>query len=83
MVNVKESLALLCAFVAGVVAGGAAGLLLAPASGPQTRRRMAQRYDDEKRELLRKAQRVAEGAADRLEHGLEDGKRRLSAALRS
>jgi gas vesicle protein len=52
--------------------------LTAPASGAETRRRIARRVEDEKNELLRKGQRAVGHAADYLEDQLKQGKRKLS-----
>lgn len=83
MSNSRDFLAYLAVFAAGATAGGLTALLFAPASGEQTRRRMAQRYDDEKSELMRKGQRVVKETAQRLEEGIEEGKSKLVAALRT
>jgi gas vesicle protein len=81
--NAKDCAAYVAVFTSGALVGGLGALLLAPDSGPETRKRIARRFEDEKREAMRKGQRMVEETAERLEHGIEDGKRRLSAALRS
>lgn len=83
MTNVRNCLTSLVAFAAGATVGALAGLLLAPNSGQETRRKLAQRYEDEKSELLRKGQRAVEETAQRLEEGIEGGKRKLTEALRT
>lgn len=83
MSNVRDELTYFGVFVAGAAVGGLAGLLLAPKSGQETRRKIAQRYEDEKSELLRKGQRAVEETAQRLEDGIESGKRKLAGALRT
>lgn len=83
MLNARDCLTHLGVFAAGAAVGGLAGLLLAPASGAETRRKMEERYDDEKSELMRKSQRVVEETAQRLEKGIEGGKRKLTEALRT
>jgi len=83
MSNARDGLMYLGLFAAGAAVGGLAGLLLAPDSGQETRRKLARRYEDEKSELLRKSQRAVEGTAQRLEDGIESGKRKLTEALRT
>lgn len=62
--------------------GGALGatfaFLTAPASGGETRRRLARTVDDEKRLLLRKSKRAVDHAADFLEAQLKQGRRKLA-----
>jgi gas vesicle protein len=65
------------ALVGGAV-GSTLAYLTAPASGAETRRRIARRVEDEKHELLRKGERAVEHAADYLEGQLKQGKRKLS-----
>ena len=68
-----------------LVAGGLgllAGLLLAPASGRETRRMIGRRFDEEKDYLLRRGQRAIEGVADYVEDQFEEGKRKLDKAVR-
>jgi gas vesicle protein len=83
MANAQDRYAHLGIFLAGAAVGAVAGLLLAPGSGQETRRRIVQKYEDERRGLMQKGQRVVEETAQRLEHGIEDGKRRLTEALRA
>ena len=69
-----------------LVAGGLgllAGLLLAPASGRETRRMIGRRLDEEKDYLFRRGQRALEGVSDYVEDHFEEGKRKLSKAVRS
>jgi gas vesicle protein len=53
----------------GAVAGAVAGILLAPAPGRDTRRRVGQRLALEKDALVRKGQLAVEGVSDVLEEG--------------
>ena len=55
--------------ILGVVAGTVAGLLLAPAPGRDTRRRLGQRLAEEKEALVRRGQLAVEGVTDVLEEG--------------
>jgi gas vesicle protein len=65
------------ALVGGVV-GTTLAYLTAPASGAETRRRIARRVEDEKEALLRKGERAVGDAANYLEEQLKQGKRKLS-----
>lgn len=64
------------ALVGGVV-GTTVAYLTAPASGAETRRRIARRLEDEKDELLRRGERAVGQAADYLKRQLTLGKRSL------
>ena len=64
--------------LAGGAVGAAVVYLTAPASGVETRRRIARRVEDEKDELLRKGQKVVGKAADYLEEQVKQGKRKLA-----
>jgi gas vesicle protein len=50
----------------GAVAGAVAGLLLAPAPGRDTRRRLGQRLAEEKEALIRRSQLAVEGVSEAL-----------------
>ncbi len=65
------------ALVGGMV-GTTLAYLTAPASGVETRRRIARRIEDEKHALLRKGERAVGHATDYLEGQLKQGKRKLS-----
>jgi gas vesicle protein len=81
MANVTENLKDLGLFLAGGAVGVVVGLLVAPASGQETRRRMGRRLEEEKDELLRKGQRLVDETAERIEENIEQGKRKLTQAL--
>ena len=69
-----------------LVAGGLgllAGLLIAPASGRETRRTIGRRMDEEKEQLVRKGRRAIEDVTDYVEDQIEEGKRKLGKAVRS
>jgi gas vesicle protein len=55
--------------ILGAVAGVVAGILLAPAPGRDTRRRVGQRLALEKDALVRRGQLAVEGVTDVLEEG--------------
>lgn len=60
--------------LAGGVVGALAGLLLAPAPGRDTRRRISEEAED----LALKGQRMIEGVADYVQETFEDGRRTLT-----
>jgi gas vesicle protein len=68
-------------FVAGAASGMAAALLMAPASGEVTRRKIYRRLEDDKDAMLQNGRRAVAAVADRLESGIEKGKRKLADAL--
>lgn len=65
------------ALVLGGAAGFVVGMLSAPASGRETRRRIGQRLEDERDEAVRRGQRALNHATDRVEKGIESSRRRL------
>jgi gas vesicle protein len=81
--SLKQGFSYLGVLVVGVAGGWVAGLLTAPASGDETRRRLSWRLDDGKNKMRREAQRVVEQTASRLEHGIEAGKQKIEQALSS
>ena len=66
------------ALVGGAL-GSAFAYLTAPASGPETRRRIARRVEDERHALFRRGEQAVEHAADYL----KQGKRRVSRMMAS
>jgi gas vesicle protein len=62
----------------GGAAGYMAGLLSAPSSGRETRRRIGRRLDDERDVLVRKGQRTVNGAVHRVQRGIESSRRKLN-----
>jgi gas vesicle protein len=62
----------------GAAAGAAIAYLTSPASGPENRRRLGRRFDDEAEDLRRMGQRAARQAADYIEDQLKQGKRKLN-----
>jgi len=68
-----------------LIAGGfglLVGLLVAPASGRETRRMIGRRLDEEKDHLVRKGQRALEDVADYVEDQIDEGKRKLNKVVR-
>jgi gas vesicle protein len=65
------------AVLAGAI-GAAAALLLAPASGRETRRRLNRRIRDEKHKLLRKGNKAIGGASEYVQQQVAQGRRRLA-----
>ncbi len=75
--TIKGSLTLVGWAVAGAGFGAAVALLTAPASGRETRRKIAKTVDDQTDAVLRTSQRSLARAADFLETRLEAGYRRF------
>ena len=80
------------ALTAGLV-GASVALLMAPASGRDTRRKIGRRLDDEKRELLKKMNRekehllrkgreTLEGVTDYVVDELEDAQKKFAKMVR-
>jgi gas vesicle protein len=67
--------------VAASALGAAAGMLCAPTSGPEMRRRLRRRLDEESGLLLRKGHRAMEDAADYLNGQFHEQARRLRRAM--
>lgn len=69
----------------GLAVGGAAGLLagvlLAPASGRDTRRKLARKLEEERRALARKGRRTMDDLTEYASQQLEDGKEKLGELL--
>jgi hypothetical protein len=63
-------------FMVGGAAGYMAGLLSAPTSGRETRRRLGQRLEDEKDVLVRRGQRTVDEAVEGVQRGIESGRRK-------
>jgi gas vesicle protein len=67
--NTRESLGVLALLAAGSTVGFLAGLLAAPASGRETRRRLGRRLEDETEHLARRGRQAARHVGDRIEEG--------------
>ena len=82
MTSLKQDLTYLgVALIAGGL-GLLVGLLVAPASGRETRRMIGRRLDEEKDHLVRKGQRAIEDVADYVEDQIDEGKRKLNKVVR-
>jgi gas vesicle protein len=77
----RETMATFLMVAAGSTIGFLAGLLAAPRSGRETREQLARRLEDETDELVRRGRDVARQAGEKLEEGLEEGKRAVSDAI--
>ena len=77
----KQGLSYFGALMMGAATGYVVGLLTAPMSGDETRRRLSWRLDEGKNRLRRTGQKVVEETATRLEHGIESGKHKLEQVL--
>lgn len=62
-------------------AGALFGILWAPNSGRETRRRLIRKLEEEKQQVVRKGQRAIEKLSDRLEDQLEEGRRMIKRAI--
>ena len=82
MSSLKQDLTYLgVALIAGGL-GLLVGLLVAPASGRETRRMIGRRLDEEKDHLVRKGQRALADVADYVEDQIDEGKRKLNKVVR-
>lgn len=77
----RETLAVFAMVAAGSTIGFMAGLLAAPRSGEETRRRLARRLEDEREELVRRGRKTARRVGEKIEEGLEQGRRAVSEAI--
>jgi len=76
----RESLGVFGLTVAGCTVGFLAGVLTAPRSGRDTRKRIGRYLDDERDALVRRGRDVASNLGERVEQGLESGKRIIAQA---
>ena len=76
MTNGRDAiLAGLVSFAAGLVVGGAAGILLTPQSGPRTRRRLANYAGDVYEDVKERATELAEDTTDAVNRIVERGRK--------
>lgn len=79
----STAVAFLGGLLLGATAGYLMGVLMAPASGQETRRRWRRQLEDEAAELRRKGRRVVEDARGHLEEGMQEGQKKVRQVLRS
>jgi hypothetical protein len=79
--SLKQGLSYAGVLVVGMAGGWIAGLLTAPASGEETRRRLSLKLDEGKSRVRREAQRVVERTAAGLEQGIAAGRQKVEQAL--
>jgi gas vesicle protein len=77
----RDRLAVFGIVLAGSSLGFLAGVLTAPRSGRKTRRLMARRIEDERKDVVRRGRDTLRDAGEALEERLEDGKRAVSRAM--
>jgi len=65
------------ALVAGGI-GGILGVLLAPASGRESRRMLLRRLDEAREDVVRGGERMVERVADRVEDEIKEVRRRIA-----
>jgi gas vesicle protein len=74
-------------YVAAVLGAGAlgvmAGLLMAPVSGRETRRKWARRLEEEKKALERKGRRTLDELTDYASRKIDEGKQKLEELVHS
>ena len=58
--------------------GGLLGVLLAPASGRETRRMLLRRMDEAKEDLVKSGERMVGRVADRVEEEIKEVRRRIA-----
>jgi hypothetical protein len=81
VVKKRERLAVFGIVLAGSSLGFLAGVLTAPRAGRKTRRRLARRMEEERKDLMRRGRDSLRDAGEALEERLEDGKRVVSRAM--
>ena len=79
--SVNTGFSHLCALMIGATAGVVVGLLAAPTSGQETRRRLSWKLDEGKSRLKHRGQQVVDETAARIEHGIESGRHKLDQML--
>jgi gas vesicle protein len=77
----NETLGAVVMVAAGSAAGFLAGLLVAPSSGQETRRRLSRRLEDERDEIVRRGRKATRQVGDKIEENLEHGRRVVSEAV--
>jgi gas vesicle protein len=83
MASVKGVLVLSAAALGAAAIGIVAGLLLAPASGAETRRRISRRIEDEAEALRRKSREALEHLGERASERLAEGTRKVGELIHS
>jgi len=81
MSTTRQTLTYTAVAVGAAAAGFAAGLLLAPASGSDTRRRLGRLVDEKKTTLERKGREVVDRAAEYASDAIEAGREKVDALL--
>jgi gas vesicle protein len=79
--NKRDRLAVFGIVLAGSSLGFLTGVLTAPRSGRKTRRLLARRMEEERRDLMRRGRDSLKDAGEALEERLEDGRRAVSRAM--
>ena len=83
MSNVKRTLIISAAVVGAGAVGVLAGLLFAPASGAETRRRLGRTLESEAEVLRRKGRQALEQAAEAATHRIAEGTRKVGELIHS
>ena len=81
MSRVRTVLTISGAVVAAAAAGCAIGLMVAPASGREVRRRLGWRFTDQWRSLSHSCDRAVDRVTDRAKRELEERKRQIAEVI--
>ena len=79
--DTRQSLGVFALVAAGSTMGFLAGLLSAPASGRETRRRLGRRLDDEAEHIARRGRHAARRLGDRIEGGIDEAQRAVAGVV--
>jgi gas vesicle protein len=83
MSSLKRGVIVSAAVLGAGALGVVAGLLLAPASGAETRRRISRRIEDEAEVLRRKGREAVEHLGERASERLAEGTRKVGELIHS
>jgi hypothetical protein len=78
VMTVKQGFKYVALALAGAGIGGLLGVLLAPASGRETRRMVLRRVDEAKDDLVRGGERMFERVADRVEDEIREVRHKIA-----
>ena len=76
--TVKEGLKYFGVALIGGGIGGLLGILFAPASGQETRRKLSRRVDEAKEDLVKSGERLVGRIVERAEEGIKDVRQRIA-----
>jgi gas vesicle protein len=76
--TVKQGFKYFAVALAGGGIGALVGVLLAPASGRETRRMLSRRMDETREDLVKGGERLVGRMVERAEEGIKDVRRRIA-----